>query len=159
MENDVFFSNSYKYFIPGMGEPGGLPSMGSHRVRQDWCDLAASAAAINSFLCILEGGSFIVWKFTLDKICFKICPCYLFLHFTSNTVIYHLVSIYWIYFKHCSRCKKFFFLRWDIQSMFSWSLWSNGVKKSSVCIQINIQDKFRLWKCFFKKTERIERCG
>ena len=26
--------------IPGMGEPGGLPSMGSHRVRHDWSDLA-----------------------------------------------------------------------------------------------------------------------
>ena len=30
--------------IPGMGEPGGLPSMGSHRVRQDWSNLAAAAA-------------------------------------------------------------------------------------------------------------------
>ena len=30
--------------IPGMGEPGGLPSMGSHRVRYDWGDLAAVAA-------------------------------------------------------------------------------------------------------------------
>ena len=28
--------------IPGMGEPGGLPSMGSHRVRHDWSDLAAA---------------------------------------------------------------------------------------------------------------------
>ena len=27
--------------IPGMGEPGGLPSMGSHRVEHDWSDLAA----------------------------------------------------------------------------------------------------------------------
>ena len=27
--------------IPGMGEPGWLPSMGSHRVGQDWSDLAA----------------------------------------------------------------------------------------------------------------------
>ena len=26
--------------IPGMGEPGGLPSMGSHRVRHDWSNLA-----------------------------------------------------------------------------------------------------------------------
>ena len=26
--------------IPGMGEPGGLPSMGSHRVGHDWSDLA-----------------------------------------------------------------------------------------------------------------------
>ena len=34
--------------IPGMGEPGGLPSMGSHRVRHDWSDLAAAAAAHNS---------------------------------------------------------------------------------------------------------------
>ena len=31
--------------IPGTGEPGGLPSMGSHRVGYDWSDLAAAAAA------------------------------------------------------------------------------------------------------------------
>ena len=30
--------------IPGMAEPGGLPSMGLHRVRHDWSDLAAAAA-------------------------------------------------------------------------------------------------------------------
>ena len=30
--------------IPGTGEPGGLPSMGSRRVRHDWSDLAAAAA-------------------------------------------------------------------------------------------------------------------
>ena len=30
--------------IPGMGEPGGLPSMGSHRVAHEWSDLAAAAA-------------------------------------------------------------------------------------------------------------------
>ena len=28
--------------IPGTGEPGGLPSMGSHRVRYEWSDLAAA---------------------------------------------------------------------------------------------------------------------
>ena len=28
--------------IPGMGEPGGLPFMGSHRVGHDWSDLAAA---------------------------------------------------------------------------------------------------------------------
>ena len=32
--------------IPGMGEPGGLPSMGSHRVGHDWSDLAAAAFSI-----------------------------------------------------------------------------------------------------------------
>ena len=35
--------------IPGMGEPGGLPSMGSHRVGHNWRDLAAAATA--SSLC------------------------------------------------------------------------------------------------------------
>ena len=29
--------------IPGTGQPGGLPSMGSHRVGHDWSDLAAAA--------------------------------------------------------------------------------------------------------------------
>ena len=37
--------------IPGTGEPGGLPSKGSHRVRHDWSDLAAVAAAMD---CILN---------------------------------------------------------------------------------------------------------
>ena len=31
--------------IPGTGESGGLPSMGSHRVGHDGSDLAAAAAA------------------------------------------------------------------------------------------------------------------
>ena len=30
--------------IPGTGEPGGPPSLGSHRVRHGWSDLAAAAA-------------------------------------------------------------------------------------------------------------------
>ena len=30
--------------IPGMGEPGGLPSVGLHRVGHYWSDLAAAAA-------------------------------------------------------------------------------------------------------------------
>ena len=32
--------------IPGAEEPGGLPSMGSHRVGHDWSDLAAAALII-----------------------------------------------------------------------------------------------------------------
>ena len=31
--------------IPRTGEPGGLPSLGSHRVGHDWSDTAAAAAA------------------------------------------------------------------------------------------------------------------
>ena len=38
--------------IPGTGEPRGLLSMGSHRVRHDWSDLAAATKWINTFyLC------------------------------------------------------------------------------------------------------------
>ena len=37
--------------IPGMVEPGGLPSMGLHRVGHDWSDLAAAA------VCHLGEGS------------------------------------------------------------------------------------------------------
>ena len=32
--------------IPRTGEPGGLPSMGSHKVRHDWSNLAAAAAML-----------------------------------------------------------------------------------------------------------------
>ena len=39
--------------IPGTGEPGGLPSMGSHRVRHDWSDLAAAAAAARFVIAFL----------------------------------------------------------------------------------------------------------
>ena len=42
-------SNVLAWKIPGTGEPGGLPSMGSHRVRHDWSDLAA-AAALSQYL-------------------------------------------------------------------------------------------------------------
>ena len=43
--------------IPGMGEPGGLLSMGSHRVGHNWSDLAAAAAAVllaNGCFCCSE---------------------------------------------------------------------------------------------------------
>ena len=38
-------SSDLAWRIPGTGEPGGLLSMGSHRVGHDWSDLAAAAAA------------------------------------------------------------------------------------------------------------------
>ena len=38
--------------IPGPAEPHGLPSMGWHRVRHDWSDLAAAAAACDICLSL-----------------------------------------------------------------------------------------------------------
>ena len=35
--------------IPGTGEPGGLPSIGSHRVGHDWSDLAVAAGMLWGF--------------------------------------------------------------------------------------------------------------
>ena len=52
--------------IPGTGEPGRLPSMGSHRVGHDWSDLAAAAVYIKlerksdltaDFLCISKNAT------------------------------------------------------------------------------------------------------
>ena len=39
--------------IPGTGEPGGLPSTGSHRVGHDWSNLAAAAAHWSYTLLLL----------------------------------------------------------------------------------------------------------
>ena len=47
--------------IPGTGEPGGLSSLRSHRVRHDWSDLAAAAAAYLVFCA--------VWNSTRAEIC------------------------------------------------------------------------------------------
>ena len=52
--------------IPGTGEPGGLPSMGSHRVGHDWSDLAAAAAAAAwYFVDFPQFVSCFPWNYTL----------------------------------------------------------------------------------------------
>ena len=46
MEKEMAMHSSVlAWRIPGTAEPGGLLSMGSHRVGHDWSDLAAAAAA------------------------------------------------------------------------------------------------------------------
>ena len=57
--------------IPETGEPGGLPSMGSHRVGHNWSDLAAAAACgqNNSYikeiykLCVSDKNLNITFRF------------------------------------------------------------------------------------------------
>ena len=44
------YSSVLAWRIPGMGEPGGLPSMGSYRVGHNWSNLAAAAAAKYTFI-------------------------------------------------------------------------------------------------------------
>ena len=49
--------------IPGTGEPGGLPSMGSHRVGHDWSDLAATYNMWNSHIYFKN--ILIIWEMIL----------------------------------------------------------------------------------------------
>ena len=48
--------------IPGTGEPGGLPSMESHRVGHDWSDLAAAAAVYTMEKAMTPHSSTLAWK-------------------------------------------------------------------------------------------------
>ena len=49
----VTHSSVLVWRVPGTGEPGGLPSMGSHRVGHDWHNLAAAAAAVYAYMRLL----------------------------------------------------------------------------------------------------------
>ena len=56
-------------FLPGEsrdGEPGGLPSMGLHRVGHDWSDLAAAAALVH--LYTISHYSILLWKFQFFRV-------------------------------------------------------------------------------------------
>ena len=52
---------------PGTVEPGGLPFMGSHRVRHNWSDLAAAAA--EAALSSLRTFSKVTYQFLLEGSC------------------------------------------------------------------------------------------
>ena len=62
--------------ILGTAEPGGLPSMGSHRVRHDWSSLAA-AAAVYICQCYFLGLSF---SLCVYKSILYVCISISFLH-------------------------------------------------------------------------------
>ena len=49
--------------IPGTEEPGELWSMGSHRVRHDWSDLAAAAALYLGWQSL---GASMLWEMALN---------------------------------------------------------------------------------------------
>ena len=69
--------------IPGTGEPGGLPSMGSNRVGHDWSDLAAAAMPSRRSIHVIENGRvsiFYDWimfhcSCTCTRACARACVC------------------------------------------------------------------------------------
>ena len=53
--------------IPGTREPGGLPSMGSHRIGHDWSNLAAAAAAAAAALSCFKSDMQVFLHYYLPK--------------------------------------------------------------------------------------------
>ena len=100
--------------IPGMGEPGGLLSKGSHRVRHDWSDLAAadsvkSKGEVILFLlcflpsCKLEFSGALSYLHlvtsVLNKSTYTITNCYIyFLLATCSSAIYSMMlKALWVF--------------------------------------------------------------
>ena len=93
--------------IPGTGEPGGLLSVGLHRVGHDWRDLAAAVAGCESrphhLLFLSSSGcpskvsknlSFLLWN--------KSDGCY---HLFGITRWDHVCKGSWLYAKYCTNVK------------------------------------------------------
>ena len=91
--------------IPGTGEPGGLPSMGSHRVRHDWSDLAAAAC-----ICV-----YIIFFFLKPIIAFSAHCMFLFhlIHFGDYTIWESWATLFFFSLKvrHRSHAVRFSALR------------------------------------------------
>ena len=73
--------------IPGMGEPAGLPSMGSHRVGHDWSDLAESRAEhakvlyIYPKICLqVNSTSWLRTYLTNQYVILRYCSLFTFMH-------------------------------------------------------------------------------
>ena len=85
MEKEIATHSSVlAWRIPGMGEPGGLPSMGSHRVGHNLSDLAAAAAAEHFYTFLKETDILYydtcIWGVSLEnhpKSDFLAPPCHL----------------------------------------------------------------------------------
>ena len=68
-------SSDLAWRIPGTGEPGGLPSMGSHGVGHDWSDLATTAIGPGLYLVAVSrgfsplccAGSSLLWFLSLQS--------------------------------------------------------------------------------------------
>ena len=112
LENEMATHSSVlAWRIPGMGEPGGLPSMGSHRVGHDWSDLAAAAAvpivewldwSESIFMTIKAWQALIdILEWRAQTCCWNPCPRHLPLCLASKSellaILHHLTGhrVYW----------------------------------------------------------------
>ena len=87
--------------IPGMAEPGGLPSMGSHRVGHDWSNLAVAAAAVTQQTLAENWGSVASSRYFPSCVSLQSKPFSSHPPFTA--AIFWLTSSLLIYsIEHCS---------------------------------------------------------
>ena len=104
--------------IPGMAEPGGLPSIGSHRVGHDWSDLAAAlclnqtSVRLLCYLQVADSGAHPLTSFSLSGVEHTPFPAfyfYFFSHYTCrvyffiflNFILFNFTILYW--FCHISK--------------------------------------------------------
>ena len=73
--------------IPGTGKPGGLPSMGSHRVGHDWSDLAVAAVNRTDEIISVTKLSVVIWNQNIN-----------FSWLTGEKITQRLVSVFYIRF-------------------------------------------------------------
>ena len=74
--------------IPGTGEPGGLPSTGSHRVGHDWSDLTAAAAENKYYVSCLSWPPMVLLSFNSSSI--HISNSYLSTHLSIDCILFLL---------------------------------------------------------------------
>ena len=92
--------------IPGTGAPGGLPSMGLHRVGHDWSDLAAAAlyfiminGKINQAKRCFYNKNTVSFKFHYNFVKPRTLPCHLSC-FLESVDVWYLTLPFW----HFSDC-------------------------------------------------------
>ena len=124
-------SSALAWKIPWMAEPGGLLSMGSHRVGHDWSDLAAAAAPLSMWyrLAIIMIIILLVSSHSVPKLislyyseCFwvfwNLLLCFLF------TFLPPFCSYLWVI---VSTCANVAFVP-ELMLLMQWKLWQLEVR-------------------------------
>ena len=101
--------------IPGTGEPGGLPSLGSHRVGHNWSDLAAAATFFSYVIFILYLNTY-DWETngrSFPNFIFIVSANHSKLSWPLATLNLSYPSIYFIIMSWISPCKTLIKTAWD----------------------------------------------
>ena len=104
------YSSVLAWRIPWTAEPGGLPSMGSHRVGHDWSDLAVAAAALCdtvsfslyiSYSLLYVFKCFYVWYMCLQILYLLVELIPWSLHNVFICLLLQRVKVFFIWYKYC----------------------------------------------------------